>query len=616
MKITDPDSFSIAVNATATTEEVEVQTAAKTVKLRVSGNLDDTAPGKNSGATGKALYSFLVEEWLTNATLRRHRFPIKMIFEGSFIWVNGWGPADQQTRDLLRDAGFLEQTTGRQNACIVSLGPMDDPASDLAYYQQVSGFTASVSNFDKTGELNENLMIHDGGVTDYTNYVKLFLRVQGKKYAEYNLIDEQGLAALTYQAYRLPLANETDLDVTDSDNTIDTTLPYTGMKVNYLKGAGFTTWATATVYPAGSVVKTSGGRWFFTAAGGTSSGTDANLAGGSDTGVVWETYDGEEQIGSTYYAGNRIITCNGGTAKQVHEWAQRQLRKTTNVNADDTSSVNQRGFGNVNGNVAKYLTLFVGPNLKPAPGVILRGFDTNSTNNIQHSPIGVDGGGLTSEFIPMTYTEVAFPFVSAGTLNFSSNSVDAPDADTIYSMYFDYVTTTAGTDISVSDATGSTATIGWTGATLDHLTSGDWLSVTGATNAGNNGIWEITGAVDTSLNTAACTKRDGLTPVDETAGAAITVRENPFNTPGAILVNDNSGTPIEGQITAASIAWDFDYTNNNQGGRTPNTNAAVRVVALAKGAAEWGEASHTITAATGQSIAVNLNDERNYANPA
>lgn len=612
-KLVDPDSLSIAINATATTEEVEVQTTAKTVELRVAGNLSDAAPGKGSGVTAKCAYSFLKEEWLASAVLRRHRFPMKMIYEGSFIWVNGWAPKNQQTRDLFRDAGFLEQASGRQNACVISLGSMNAPGSDLAYYQQVAGFTATIADFDKTGEVNENIMIHDGGVNDYTDFLKLFLREQGKTYAEYNLLSEQGLSALTYQAYRLPLSNIGDIKVVTGDATIDSTTPYTNMKLNFLKGVGFTTWANSTVYPAAAVVKDNiTGRWKFTAAGGTSSGTST----ADDVGVTWEAYDGEVQIGASYYAGNRVIECGGGTAQQIHEWAQRQLRKATNINANDTASTNQRGFGNVNGEVAKYLTLFVGDNLKPAPGVVLKNFDTNSTNNIQHSPITVDGGGLDSESVPLSFTEVPYPFVAAGSFQFSQNIVDEPNADTYYDAWFAYITTTTGTDIAISGVSGQTATLGWSGTTLDHLTTGDWLIVSGFSTAGNNGIWEITGSVDTGANTAAVTKRDLGTPANEAAGPTVNVLENPFNTPGAIVVNNNAGSPLQGQVTAATINFDFDYTNNNQGGRTPNTPAPIIITAIAKDGAEWGEASATITAATGITIPVNLIDELNYANPA
>ena len=242
VKRVDPDDFTVAVNAAATTEEVEIQTGALTVELRVAGNLDDTAPGKTSGVTGKAIYSFLKEEWLANATLRRFKFPIKMIFEGSFIWVNGWAPANQQTRDLFRDAGFQEQVSGNENACMISLGAMDAPGSDLAYFKQAAGFTAATTDYDKTGELNENI-----DITGATTYKKSFLREANKVFSEYDLLSEQGLSALTFQAYSFPLSNGEDLKATETDANVGSQAPYTGMSVDYLQGAGFTS-AAAQAY--------------------------------------------------------------------------------------------------------------------------------------------------------------------------------------------------------------------------------------------------------------------------------------------------------------------------------------------------------------------------------
>lgn len=619
-KITDPDSLSIIVNASATTEEVEIQTGTKTVKLNILGNLDDTAPGKTSGVTAKALYSFLKEEWLSGvdaATLRRFKFPLKMIFEGSFIWVNGWAPADQQTRDLIRDSGFQEQVAATENACMISLGSMNNPATDLAYYTQAAGFTQVPADYDKTGELNENV-----DITGSTTYFKSFLREQGKIFSEYNLLSEQGLSAISFQAYSFPLSNSLDLKVSASDVTISTTTPYTNMEVNYLKGVGFTTWANTTVYPAAAVVQDNiTGRWYFTTLGGTSSGTST----ANDVGVTdWVAYYGEEQIGSSYYAFNRVITCATGTDIQAYEYMQYQLRQAANINADNVAiTAGQGGYGTINGDVATLLAEYVGDNLKPKPGVLLRGFDANSTNNIQHSPIDVDAGGLDSEGVPLSATETPFPFVSAGNLNFSENLVAQPDAQTYYTMYFDYITRTTSTGIAITGSAGATATFDYTAAAgvLNHLSStvggadgasADYIKVSGFTNAANNGFWYLTG--NPTANTFTATKANSATVVNEVAGATVVVDENPFESPEAIIVNDNSATPITGQITASVISWDFDYTNNIQGGRSGATSAPVRVVAQALDGAEWTEATHTITAATGQNVAVNSNDERNYAN--
>lgn len=606
-KLTDPDSLSVAVNTTATTEEVEIQTGAKTIEFRIAGNLDDTAPGKTSGLTGKCAYSFLKEEWLANPTLRRFRFPIKMIFEGSFIWVNGWAPANQQTRDLLRDAGFEEQVSGKKNACNISLGSMNDSASDLGYYIQTQSHTAPPTDYDKTGELNENI-----DITAATTYLKAFLREQGKTYSEYELLTEQGLASLTFQAYSFPLVNSIDQKINESDANIDTNAPYTGMEINYLKGSGFTTWANSTVYPAGAVVQSLTGRWFFTALGGTSNGTDV----GNDTGVTdWVAYAGEFQIGSLYYAGNRVINANGGTDIQAYNFMQRQLRLTTSINSDTVTPVAQGGFGLVNGEVAQLLGSYEGDTLILAPGVVLTNFNTNSTNNINHQTINVDTGGLDSNDVPLSVTRRAFPFKAAGNFVFSDNFVAEPDIDTVYTVYFDWITEDISTGIALTGASGATATLDWTAdaGILNHLTNGDYINVAGFTGTTtNNGLYLVTGTP--SANTVTVTKQDGVTVVNETAGNSVTVHLNPFESPGAIIVDNDAGTDLDAQITAKTIAWDFDYTNNNQGGRTPNTPAPCTIVAISKDGAEWAEASFTISAATGLNIPVNGNDERNYEN--
>lgn len=536
-KLVDPDSLSLIIDGSPTTEEVSINTTNKTIQLLVAGNLNDTAPGSTSGVTLQAVYSFLKEEWKTQTTLNKFKFPIKMFTKTDGQFQNGWswiGTDSGQTRQIVRDAGWTE-ITGDKYAGLITLGNFD-ATGDQGYYLQTTGFTGTTANFDKTGNVNEAVMIYNAtGPVDSTGYLKAFLRIQAKLYGEYNLLSEQGISALEPVLYRLPLSNSTDLKVTASDATIDADAPYTGMKIDYLKGSRFSAWANSTLYAAGAVVQEATGspkRWFFTPAGGTSSGTDVQ----DDIGVTdWVAYYGEESINGVYYAFNRIVTGNNGTDRQIYDWAMRQLRKTSDINAETVGiPAAQRGFGVVKGNIAVPLVEYVGDTLKPKPGVLLRGFSSASTNNIIHRDITVGDGasyGLNSEFVPITSTERAFPTVASGTLAFSANLVAETDANTKYTMYF-------------------------------------------TTNTGGN-----------------------------------------FDTSSAIIVDNNSAADITGQITAASIAWDFDYTNNAQGGRTPNTNADVTVVAQGLPGAEWTFATATITATSGQTITVTANDERNYSNP-
>jgi len=606
-KLTDPDSLSLDVNGTPTTEEVAIVTGTKTIELRVAGNLDDTSPGKTSGVTGRCLYSFLKEEWLNGtdaATLRRFKFPLKMIFEGSFIFANGWAPANVQTRDLIRDAGFQESVSGDIYACMISLGDVNADA-DQSYYTQATGFTASTTDFDKTGELNEN-----ADITGATSYFKTYLRIQGKTFSEYNLLNELGISAITYQAYSFPLANLVDGKISASDATIGSTAPYTNMELTFLKGALFET-AAATTYSIGDVVQDGVGRWAFCTTGGTVVSPGGGYASFGGT-SVWEAYDGERQIGANYYAFNRIINCATGTHIEAYEWMQYQLRQAGDINDDIDlgHTATQGSFGTINGKVAVLLGAFVGDILYAKPGVSLYNFDSNSTNNIVLSPIDVDGGGLDSEYVPLTSTPTPFPFVSAGYLNFSDNLNDEPDGETYYTLYFEYITTTTGS-YTLTASAGATGDLTWASTDLDHITTGDYIKLSGfSTNPGNNGLYYVN---STGSNTMNITHQAGTTVVTETA--TVTVLENPFESPGAIIVKDNSTADITGQVTATQIAFDFDYTNNVQGGRSGGTNAAVHLVAAALDGAEWSEATGTITQTTGINITISAPDERNYVNP-
>lgn len=625
-KIIDPDDLSYVVDAVAGgADEIEIQTGAKTVQLLAQGVLSDASPGATSGVTGKCIYSKFKEIWKSDSALNKHKFPIQMIYEASFVWINSWGPKDAQTRDLFRDAGFKE-TDGRENACAISLGSMH-ASTDQAYYTNVAGLNQSKTNLDKTGEVNENLQIKGtGGSPDNSGYLKVFLREMQKTFAEYSLLSEQGLSALKYEAYRMPLANASDaLKCIDNDTVIGTTdagslsgVKYSELKIDYIAGAGYTT-AAAQSYALLDVVQDGVGRWARCTTAGTvvtPGGAYASFGGTS----VWEAFPGERLIGTNYYAFNRTLDVQDITNSfkarlaEIHSWAQYKCRQSTNVN----DNVGGDNWGTVYGNIAPTFTSFIGDTLHTKHGVYIDDFDTNDKNDMVFWDITVDGGGVdATTLLPDTSTSRVFPFTAAGNLNFSQNFVDEVNNTTRFTMYFEYITSTAVANLKVTGASGASATLDWSAdvGALDHLLNNDYLNISGfTTEANNNGLWKITGAP--SANTVTADKVDGVNPVIEAIGEAATCKENPFESPGAVIVDDNSATDIDGEITAAQIGFDFDYTNNNQGGRTPDTNAIIIVVALAYDGAQYTTVDYIITKATGQAIAVNAVDELNYENPA
>jgi hypothetical protein len=88
-----------------------------------------------------------------------------------------------------------------------------------------------------------------------------------------------------------------------------------------------------------------------------------------------------------------------------------------------------------------------------------------------------------------------------------------------------------------------------------------------------------------------------------------------FGTNNAIIVKDKNGSDINFTTITGDINTSFDYTNNSQGGRTPNTDANVTVVAIGDDLAQHILVNATITKVNSMTIAVQPPLERNYSNP-
>lgn len=615
-KVVDPDVLALIVDGSASTEEIEIQTDAKTIEVTLVGDVDDDSPGATSGVTKQCVYSFLKEEWKTNTTLNKFKFPLKAIYEAKFIWQYGWQPANQQTRDLFRDAGWQE-IDGSEKACLISLGSQYD-TTQQAGHQQIEGFDQAITDFDKTGLLNEAVeIVGTGGTPDYTGFLKVFLRVWQRLYADYNLIVEQGFTALTYIAYRLPLANANDTKNTGTTEAyIDTAVdPYQNMQLQYYRGTTFETVADQ-AYVVDEVVlenNGAGSRWWRCTTGGTLSGTTGvPKASWTLGGSVWEAYPGERLIGAVYFAFNRsVLDGVSGTQPnrdEIYKFCQQRLRKASDINDDGETEV----YGTVNGEVAVRLCYYVGDQLHSWPGVHFDDYDPNIKNFITLHDITVDGGGLDSEDVPVTSTERNHPFTAAGNMVFSQNLVDETNADTLYTMYFQYIAIqTAQTDFTISGSSGADAVLNGTGMTLSV---GEYFILSGfLTNTENNGVKVATGSPTATV--VPYTDALGVNQTDDVLGDAVTLKEQPYDTASAIIVNDATPAAIQGQVTQVNEPFTFDYDGNVQGGRTFGEDAPVVVTAQGLNDSEVVFAEFVITAAAGLSFPVNAPDERTYLNP-
>lgn len=146
---------------------------------------------------------------------------------------------------------------------------------------------------------------------------------------------------------------------------------------------------------------------------------------------------------------------------------------------------------------------------------------------------------------------------------------------------------------------------------LPVLVADAYVNVTGFADD-MDGIWQAKGTP--TATAAVVTRYDGAAAVVVTA-TAITVDEDPINSPDAIIVNNNAGTPLTAAIGGASVGFDFDYDGNVQGGRTAATDAVVLLRAIGLESGQFVETTGTITRATGLVFSLVSAQERNYSNP-
>lgn len=89
-----------------------------------------------------------------------------------------------------------------------------------------------------------------------------------------------------------------------------------------------------------------------------------------------------------------------------------------------------------------------------------------------------------------------------------------------------------------------------------------------------------------------------------------------FDTNGAIIVQDSLAANMVFTDQAASpISTTFDYSNNAQGGRTPDTDAPVVIVCIGQNSAAYVQVVGTIQKVNNNTFALVAALERNYSNP-
>jgi hypothetical protein len=456
-KITDPDLIVVGT-------ELTLDTAASTFTLNVAGNLV-----AKDGVTIQALYSKFVDLWTTSA-YNKFEFPMYTIDASSGQYqfgtdgatFSGWKPANDATRQMLRDGGWSEFTAAgvldRQYVGIVSLGDVSTGAQ--LYYQKTLGGTAE--DFTFTDEVNEGILVYQDGGIDNRTYFKGYVREYAKKYDD-SILADTGLSATGAFKVNMLLGNEDDLKIQDTDVNVAANLPYTGITTTWVAGNGFTT-ATVGSLSVDDVRQDTAGRWFRCSVAGTinAAGVANYTANGGTATLV--AYAGEREIGGTYYPFSIIVDGNGAVAEDIYTKVQYLLRQNADIDS---------GAGSQTGIITQLLMGFVGDTLITTTGVYIDDYDGNDVNRLTFT----DSTGVAR-------TE---PYTATGTLNF--NSVLTAGGTGYYRMYFtdlaganDYGLTGA---ITVDNALGADIAGAITGASLPFTFDYDG-NVQGGRTAGTN----------------------------------------------------------------------------------------------------------------------------------
>jgi hypothetical protein len=610
-KITDPDDLNVGTEITFTL-------GSKTFTLVATGNLN-----AKDGVTGNAIWAKFVDLW-TSDTYQPYPFPMNVLDarSGQYIFgqdpggtYNGWKPADDTTRQMIRDAGWSEYSSGgvlnRQYVGMVALAS-GFPSGAQFYYQKTS--TGAGTAFTFTDAPNEALQVYgdaSNGNFDSRTFFKMFCREYGYLYDDAVLGDvgESGTGAYKVA---LPIAVGADLDIQDTDAFI--ALSKTVSTISWLAGV-------ATVVTTSPHGLTTGDRV-------------------SITGVTPETFNviGEitEKDTDEFYidiASDPGSWSSGGTVKSFYDSIN--VKYFSGSFTRDIESTDGRNFGividsgthsGIDGSApggASVLTTaaggltidyWIGGTL-----VIYEGTDEAAVFPITDNTAttvtvtGTIASGSTMSFtlfppakrnpvanLQEIYTKINYLLRQDSNINSASGSVNGKTA----ALLLNFV----GSSLKCGFYTPTNSQGGGTGVLVQGLKSADMNSIVFYDNVPATREYPYASVGSINSNAVLTSGGTGYYRMYFTTLPGAT---NDYGESGAVTVEDADGNPITGAISSGSIAFTFDYSNNEQGGRTKGTDAGITIVAGNPGSAKPVVATGTITAS--KSIVVTLTAETDRA---
>lgn len=555
-KIVDPDNLSRNVSVIWDVASPTART------IGISSSLDSPsslipplASGSDSGVSFQALYSFAKEQWKNETDLIKIPFPFISITKNQFDIQNNWNFVDDKSRYLVRDGGWSvisASITTEEWLNIRTLGTLGFDATNPALSDQVYYQQSGSALAGSTAETINNTA---------QNFV---------------MSGSVNQAVLHYSA---------------SDSVVERNFRgFTKLYVREYKK----------IYD------------------------DASIQ--DDLGVVTQEYT-QYSVPLQNSVDLKIQTDTENSASVLSPWRDVNLYFFTGSGYTahpDAPATLPAGYVASGSDGEWYITN--GGGTKGADSDLSDGSDGTITDWVPYVHVTAESTGISGSYA-ISSTTLFSPFNVVITNGTGSAAQTGSISDVYTSVQYKL---RQNTDIDDGTMAAPNTYIGKTTRLLlsfvgDTLVTANGVYVLNYQDADTNSIdfYDVSGSVARYpfVATGTITFNDNLR--NEGTGNAeyfmffTSVPSGDFGTTNAVIVNDNAGLPITGSVNgAASVPFTFDYDGNTQGGRSSGANAAVTVVAIGLGTAQYVSTTSVIARTKVNNISLVAGLERNYDNPA
>jgi hypothetical protein len=532
--------------------ELTIDETLKTFTLNVAGNLV-----AKDGVTLQALYSKFVELWATS-TYQDSPFPMYAIdaLSGQFQFgtdgstYSGWKPATDATRQMLRDGGWSEyNAAGALARQYAGIVGLGTVSAGSQIYWQRDSANATPTNFTFTDQCNEGIQVYGSIAADATT-TTFDNRTYFKGFVrEYQKKYKDSVLADTGKT--ATGANLVNL-LLSNETDLDITVADASITASPYSEINIKYFATA----FSKAVDITGGTardFGIVVDVGTHSGVD-----GVSNGTTTFTTAAAGITGATYAGGTLIV--HEGVGKGTYTISGTPAAGSITTTVAVTGSASGLSF-----------------TLQRA------------------APIAAT--------LAQIYTKVQYQLRQATTINATPSGVSVIGKTASILLNFVGSALKAGFFAPTNPAGGGT------GVTLMGYATADTNSFTSYDNTAATRDYPYAAAGTISFNTPLVGAGSSYRLMFTAPPGA----GNDYGEAGAITVNNNAGAPITGTISTGSIAFDYDYDGNVQGGYSGGTDRPVTLVGVKPGSGKFVVATGTLSRSKAISLSLVAEADRVYA---